>query len=101
MWVALSIVLATLLAYGYARYRREMASVRDQLKKLAQERDALADRQVAMIAQNCRLVFAKRVGDSLAFRGVEHDAGVVVKENVIVVEGAGVLSYRVEQPPET
>ena len=44
MWIALSITLAALLAYGYARYRREMAAVREQIKSLEQERDALADR---------------------------------------------------------
>ena len=44
-----------------------------------------------------RLVVAEGVGDALALLGVEHHAGVVVEQAVVLVEGAGVLGEGVEQ----
>ena len=43
------------------------------------------------------LLSPRACGDALALLGVEHDAGVVVEERVVVVERAGVLRERVEQ----
>ena len=42
----------------------------------------------------------ERVRDALALVGVEHDAGVVVEQRVVVVERARVLRERVEEPAE-
>ena len=39
-------------------------------------------------------------GDALALLEVEHDAGVVVEQRMVVVEGAGVLGDRIEQPAQ-
>ena len=47
-----------------------------------------------------RLVGAEGVGDALALADVEHDAGVVVEDGVVLVEGARVLRERIEQLAE-
>ena len=46
------------------------------------------------------LCVAEGVGDPLALLDVEHDAGVVVEQRVVVVEGADVLGERVERAAE-
>ena len=53
-----------------------------------------------MVAQDGRLVRAEGVGDALALLEVDHDAGVVVEQRVIVVEDAGVLGERASGRPQ-
>ena len=48
----------------------------------------LADGEEAVVAEDGGLVVAEGVGDALALLEVEHDAGVVVEEGVVAVEGA-------------
>ena len=62
--------------------------------------DGVADGEDAVVAQDGRLVVAEGVGDALALLDVDHDAGVVVEEAVVLEEGAGVLGDRVEQATE-
>ena len=57
----------------------------------------VADGEQAVVAQDGRLVVAEGVGDALALLDVEHDAGVVVEQAVVLEEDAGVLGERVEQ----
>ena len=62
--------------------------------------DRVPDGEQPVVAQDRGLVVAERVGDALALLGVEHDAGVVVEQRVVVVERADVLGQRVEEPAE-
>lgn len=49
-----------------------------------------------MIPQNRRFRRAEGLADALTFTGVEDNAGVVIKQDVIIVERAGVLGEGVE-----
>ena len=60
----------------------------------------MADREQAVVAQDDGLAVAELVRDALAFLEIEHHAGVLVEQGVVVVERAGVLGDRVEQPGE-
>ena len=62
--------------------------------------DRVPDGQQPVVAEDDGLVVAERVGDALALLDVEHHAGVVVEERVVLVEGADVLGDRVERAAE-
>ena len=56
----------------------------------------VADREQSMVAEDDCLVVAERMCETLPFLQIEHDAGVVVEEAVVLVEGADVLGERFE-----
>ena len=59
-----------------------------------------ADRNQAVVSQDCRLVRSERFRDPVAFAGLGNEYARVVEENMILVEGAGVLRDRVEDPAD-
>ena len=61
----------------------------------------VADGEQAVVAQDRGLVVAEGVGDALALLGiVDHDAGVVVEQDVVLEEDARVLGERIERAAE-
>ena len=56
----------------------------------------VADGEKPVVAKDDSLVVAEGGGDALALFGVDHHAGVVVEEPVVLVEGADVLGDGVE-----
>ncbi len=60
----------------------------------------MADGEQAVVAQDDGLAVAELVRDPLALLEVEHDAGVLVEQRVVVVERARVLGDRIEQSAE-
>ena len=53
-----------------------------------------------MVAEDHCLVTSERRADPLALGRVEHDAGVVVEDRMVLVEGARILRERIEQHAE-
>ena len=62
--------------------------------------DGVADGEQAVVAEDHGLVVAERRADALALLEVEHHAGEVVEERVVLEERARVLGDRIEQAAE-
>jgi hypothetical protein len=59
--------------------------------------DGVADGQQAVIAEDGGFLCAKGAGDAVAFGSFLDDAGVILENDVIFVERAGILRERIEQ----
>lgn len=59
--------------------------------------DRVTHGQQSVVSKNRSFPIAERVRNALAFFGVKHHAGVIVKERVIVVERTRILCDRIEE----
>src|SRR5260370_17261287 len=62
--------------------------------------DAMANGDQSMIAQNRSFVSSESLRNPLALRRFIDHSGELRKESVVLVKRTGILSDRVEQPPE-
>jgi hypothetical protein len=60
----------------------------------------LADGQDAVVLQDHRLLRAQGLGDLLALAGVQHHAGELLEQGVVVIEGGRVLGQGIQQPAQ-
>lgn len=62
--------------------------------------DGVADGEQAVISQDDRLLGSESSSDTVTFGSFFNDAGVIVEDRVIFVEGAGILRERIEAAAE-